>query len=65
MSESPLMMLLHGAIIAVGLYLLMRHLLKQSYSQALTRSVLLGLLVSSYMIVFGHGLPTKINSNLL
>ena len=62
--ENPLIMVLHGAIISVVLYLVMKFALKQSDIKALTRSVLSGLLVSIYMIVFGHGLPKQINSNL-
>ena len=57
-------MVFHGALIAAVLYLVMKFALKQSDIKALTRSVLIGLLVSIYMIVFGHGLPTHINSNL-
>lgn len=64
MSEGPLVMVAHGALIAVVAYLLMIYLLKQSNTKALTRSVLLGLLVAAYMIVFGHKLPTSVNSNL-
>lgn len=62
--ESPLTMVLHGALIATVLYLVMKFMLGQSDIKALTRSVLIGLLVSAYMIVFGHGLPKHINSNL-
>ena len=62
--EGPLTMVFHGALIAVVLYLLMKFALRQSDKKALTRSVLIGLLVSIYMIVFGHGLPTRVNSNL-
>jgi len=64
MGEGPLVMVFHGALIAVVAYLLMVYLLKQSNIKALTRSVLLGLLVAAYMIIFGHKLPTSINSNL-
>ena len=62
--EGPLTMVFHGALIAVVLYLLMKFALRQSDKKALTRSVLIGLLVSIYMIVFGHGLPNRVNSNL-
>ena len=62
--ENPLIMVLHGALIAVVLYLVMKFMLRQSDTKALTRSVLIGLLVAAYMIVFGHSLPKRINSNL-
>jgi hypothetical protein len=64
MREGPLTMVLHGALVAVVLYLLMKYVLGQSDAKALTRSVLLGLLVAVYMLVFGHGLPNRVNSNL-
>ena len=64
MGEGPLVMVFHGALISVVAYLLMVYLLKQSNTKALTRSVLLGLFAAAYMIIFGHKLPTSINSNL-
>jgi len=65
MNEGPLEMVLHGALFGVVAYLIMKYLLKQSDSKALTRSVLLGLLVATYMVVFGHNLPTRVNHSLL
>ena len=64
MKEGPLIMVLHGGVIALILFVLMKYVLKQSYTKALSRSVLCGLLASAYMIVFGHKLPTKVNKNL-
>ena len=64
MKEGPLIMVLHGGIIAVILFVVMKYILKQSDTKAMSRSVLCGLLAASYMIVFGHNLPTKINTNL-
>jgi hypothetical protein len=63
--ERGLMMLLHAALIGVLLYLLMVYLLKQSPKIAEDRSVLLGALVLAYMVLFGHGLPTKMNKNIM
>ena len=63
--EGPLTMVLHGAIIAVFLYLVMKFGLKQSESMAMSRSVLIGLLAAAYMIIFGHKMPGKINSALM
>ena len=58
------MMVLHSLIIGVALYLLMIYVLGQKQVVAENRSILLAGLVLVYMIVFGHGLPTKINKNL-
>jgi len=59
------MMLLHAVLIGVLLYLLMVYLLKQSPKIAEDRSVFLGALVLAYMVLFGHGLPTKMNKNFM
>jgi len=58
------MMILHSVIIGVVLYLFMIFGLKQKQIVAENRSILIGAFVLIYMIVFGHGLPTSINSNL-
>jgi hypothetical protein len=39
--------------------------LKQRRDVALDRSILIGAITLIYMIVFGHGLPYKINPNLM
>ncbi len=57
-------MLLHSAIIGIVLYLIMVYILKQRQVVAENRSVLLAAVVLIYMIVFGHGMPTKINKDL-
>jgi len=62
--ESGRMMILHSVIIGVVLYLVMIFGLKQKQVVAENRSILIGAFVLIYMIVFGHGLPTSINSNL-
>jgi hypothetical protein len=62
--EGGLMMLLHAVIIGIVLYLLMFFVLKQKQVVAETRSILVGALALVYMILFGHGLPTKLNRNL-
>lgn len=62
--ERGLMMVLHSLIIGVALYLLMIYVLGQKQVVAENRSILLAGIVLVYMIVFGHGLPTKINKNL-
>jgi len=62
--ESGRTMLLHSLIIGVILYLVMIFGLKQKQVVAENRSILIGAFVLIYMIMFGHGLPTSINSNL-
>ena len=59
--ESPLMHVFHAFIITLMLYVLMKFALRQSQTMALNRSILIGALALAYMILFGHGLPTRIN----
>jgi hypothetical protein len=59
--ERGLMMVLHSAIIGLILYLVMVLGLKQNTVLAENRSILIAAVVLIYMIVFGHGLPNKIN----
>ena len=59
--ERGLMMLLHSVIIGFVLYCLMVYLLAQKPCIAENRSILISALVLIYMILFGHGLPTKLN----
>lgn len=63
--ESGLTMLLHALIIGILLYVVMVFALKQSSSMAIDRSILIAALLLAYMILFGHGLPTKVNKNIL
>ena len=65
MRETAIIMFLHSAIITVILYLLMVIILRQKTSVALDRSILIGAIALVYMILFGHDLPYKINSNLM
>jgi len=58
-------MVLHSVIIGILLYLFMLYLLKQKQSVAENRSIVIAAFVLIYMIVFGHGMPTSINKNLL
>jgi len=59
--ESGLMMVVHSAIIGVLLYFLMTLGLKQSVKVAENRSILIAAVVLIYMILFGHGMPNKLN----
>ena len=63
--ECGRMMILHSAIIGILLYLFMIFILGQNQIVAENRSILLAAVVLMYMILFGHGLPTSINKNLL
>ena len=62
--ERGLMMVLHSLLIGVVLYFGMVYGLHQSPIVAENRSVLIGAVVLIYMVVFGHGLPVRINPML-
>jgi ABC-type phosphate transport system permease subunit len=62
--ERGLIMLLHSIIIGILLYLFMIFILGQKQVVAENRSILFSALILAYMILFGHGLPTSINTNL-
>lgn len=57
-------MVVHSVIIGVALYAIMTLLLKQSPAVAENRSICIAAAVLIYMIVFGHGLPGRINPQL-
>lgn len=57
-------MLVHSVVIGIALYAVMVFLLKQSPVVAENRSILIASAVLIYMIVFGHGLPGRMNSQL-
>jgi hypothetical protein len=63
--ESGLTMAIHSAIIAIIAYLLMFYVLNQSGPVAEDRSALLGGAALVYMVLFGHGMPGKINKNIM
>jgi len=62
--ESGKSMLLHSFIIGMLLYVFMVYILGQKQIVAENRSIVLSSIALIYMIIFGHGLPTKINKNL-
>ena len=62
--ESGLTMLVHSAIIGVILYIFMVYVLKQRRVVAENRSIVLAAIVLIYMVMFGHGMPNKVNSDL-
>ena len=59
--ERGLNMVLHSAIIGIILYCIMIYVLGQQAIVAENRSILIASGVLIYMILFGHGLPTKLN----
>ncbi len=61
--EGGLTMLLHSVVIGLILYVLMAYVLKQKQEVAIDRTLVISALVLVYMIIFGHGLPNKINKN--
>jgi TRAP-type C4-dicarboxylate transport system permease small subunit len=58
-------MLFHALLIMLISYVLMRYVLGQSSSVAEDRSVLLGGVVLVYMVLFGHGLPGRVNPRIM
>jgi len=54
-------MLLHSVIIGIILYVVMIFGLGQKSNVAENRSILIASFVLIYMILFGHGLPLKLN----
>ena len=63
--EGGLMMVLHSIMIGILLYLFMFFVLQQKSSMAEDRSILIASIVLIYMLLFGHGMPNKINSNII
>lgn len=57
-------MVLHSLVIGVVLYMLMVFVFNQNPKMAEYRSILVASVVLIYMILFGHGLPTKLNKDL-
>ena len=63
--EGGLMMVLHSIMIGILLYLFMFFVLQQKSSMAEDRSILIASIILIYMLLFGHGMPNKINSNII
>jgi len=62
--ERGLVMLFHSLIIGIVLYLIMAFGFGQQRDVAENRSILIASGVLIYMILFGHGLPTKMNPSV-
>ena len=59
--ESGLTMVLHSVVIGIVLYVFMVFALGLPRNVAENRSILTASTLLIYMILFGHGLPTKLN----
>jgi len=59
--EQASIMVLHALLIGIILFVLMKFVLGQQNDVAERRSILIAAFVLIYMILFGHGLPTKLN----
>jgi hypothetical protein len=59
--ESGFVMLAHALLIILVLYLIMCCVLGQNSRVAEDRSVLLGGLALVYMVLYGHGMPGRVN----
>lgn len=62
--ERGWMMVLHSVVIGIVLYVFMIFALGQPTIVAENRSILISSFVLIYMILFGHGLPVKLNKNI-
>lgn len=63
--EGGLTMLLHSVVIGFLLYLFMVYILGQKTVIAEDRSILMAAIILCYMILFGHGVPTTVNKNIV
>ena len=63
--DRGIVMVFHAFLLGLLLYILMVFGLKQSKAVAEDRSVLLAGVVLVYMVLFGHGLPKRINGNIM
>jgi TRAP-type C4-dicarboxylate transport system permease small subunit len=62
--ERGIMMVIHSIILGVLLYVIMIYALGQRPIVAENRSILISAFVLIYMVMFGHGLPNKLNKDL-
>jgi hypothetical protein len=62
--ERGLMMIIHSILLGLVLYVIMIYVLGQRQIVAENRSILIAALVLIYMVIFGHGLPNKLNKDL-
>ena len=63
--ERGLTMLLHSMVLGFILFLFMYFVLGQSLAMSEDRSVTMCSVILLYMMLFGHGLPMRINKNIM
>ncbi len=63
--ERGLVMVWHSILIAIVLYVIMVFILKQNKAVAEDRSIVIAGIILVYMVLFGHGLPGKVNPNVM
>jgi hypothetical protein len=64
MQEGPLNMVWHSLMIAIIFYAIAVYILGHRRGLAYNRSFLVFAIALTYMLLFGHGLPWRINRNL-
>jgi len=64
MAESGFTMIVHALIAFAVLYAIMKYGLRQPESVAQDRSAFFSGIILVYMVMFGHGAPTRVNPNL-
>jgi hypothetical protein len=62
--ERGIVMVIHSVIVGVLLYIIMIYGLGQRHIVAENRSIVIAAFVLIYMVMFGHGLPNKLNTDL-
>lgn len=62
--EPGRVMIVHSLIVSALLYVVLVYVLKQNQKVSENRSALAFGIVLTYMVLFGHGLPTSINKEL-
>lgn len=62
--EGGFTMMFHALLIIVALYLFMCFVLGQRKAVAEDRSVALGAIALLYMVLYGHGMPGRVNPNV-
>jgi uncharacterized membrane protein (DUF441 family) len=62
--ERGVIMVIHSLLLGVLLYLIMIYVLGQRPIVAENRSIIISAYVLIYMVMFGHGLPNKLNKDL-
>jgi hypothetical protein len=63
--ETPVAMVFHGLWVGVVLFLVLKFLFQVSTQKAESWAVLVGLVVSLYMVLFGHKFPPKLHHHFM